>query len=155
MVAKRSLFSLTFLVGVLVLLDRISKSWALSYLTQGDITLAPGINFHLTLNRGVSFSLLWSDGPFGFALLTALLGCIVIALSFFTVVHWLRGATVAWGYACVLAGGISNVFDRLLYGGVVDFIDCYVGSWHFATFNLADAWIVGGVAFVMWRLIRD
>ena len=49
----------------------------------------------------------------------------------------------------VLGGSIGNLVDRLLYGYVIDFFDFYVGSWHFAVFNVADAGISVGVGLMM------
>ena len=143
------------LLSILIALDRITKAWALRTLPGGDIALAPGLNLHLSLNRGVSFSLLHSNGALGFWLLTGVLILAVIALAFYTWRQWQEKSPAAIGFVCVPAGGISNVIDRLLYGGVVDFIDCYVGAWHWPTFNFADVYIVGGVGYALWRLIRD
>ena len=53
--------------------------------------------------------------------------------------------------ALVLSGAVSNFIDRLYYGAVVDFIDCYVAHWHWPTFNVADACIVVGIGGIIGR----
>jgi signal peptidase II len=52
-------------------------------------------------------------------------------------------------YALIIGGAIGNLFDRSYHGFVVDFIDFYVGNWHFATFNIADCGICIGAALVV------
>ena len=143
------------LLTILIALDRLTNAYALRALTHGDITLAPGITLHLTFNRGVSFSLLASDSALGFWLLTSVLALAIAAFAWIAYVQWRAKAPAALGYVFVTAGGASNLVDRLLYGGVVDFIDCHVGTWHWPTFNLADMFIMGGVAYVFWRMLRD
>ncbi len=52
-------------------------------------------------------------------------------------------------YALIIGGALGNLFDRAYHGFVVDFIDFYVGDWHFATFNIADCGICIGAALVV------
>ncbi|MFX7506908.1 signal peptidase II, partial [Acinetobacter baumannii] len=57
--------------------------------------------------------------------------------------------------ALILGGAIGNVIDRVVYGHVIDFLDVYVGNWHWPAFNLADSAIcVGAVLFVVDELRR-
>ena len=71
---------------------------------------------------------------------------ILVLLGLFLCRHHLqldrKGSQYAWG---LMGGGIvGNMIDRFTYGHVVDFIDCYIGSYHWPTFNLADAAITIG-----------
>lgn len=52
-------------------------------------------------------------------------------------------------YALIVGGALGNLFDRAYHGFVVDFIDFYVGNWHFATFNIADCGICVGAALIV------
>ena len=52
-------------------------------------------------------------------------------------------------YALIIGGAAGNLFDRAYHGFVVDFIDFYIGDWHFATFNIADCGICIGAALVV------
>jgi signal peptidase II len=52
-------------------------------------------------------------------------------------------------YAFIIGGALGNLFDRLWHGFVVDFIDFYVGDWHYPTFNLADSFICVGAAMIV------
>ena len=58
------------------------------------------------------------------------------------------------GLALILGGALSNLFDRIRFGRVVDFIDVYYRSYHWPTFNLADTFIVIGVALLLLGLSR-
>ena len=56
----------------------------------------------------------------------------------------------AYGYSLVIGGALGNVIDRFRYGAVFDFIDFYVGDWHFPAFNMADSAITIGVALLLF-----
>jgi signal peptidase II len=57
------------------------------------------------------------------------------------------------GLALILGGALSNLFDRIRFGRVVDFVDVYYRSYHWYTFNLADASIVVGAGFLVFELL--
>ena len=60
-----------------------------------------------------------------------------------------------WALALILGGAIGNLIDRVLYGYVIDFLDFYVGRWHWPAFNVADMAIVGGAGlFILDELRR-
>lgn len=144
-----------FLVLILIVIDQLSKYWALYALAHRDITIFPGLNLHLSYNTGVSFGMFSGGGGIGFWVLTLILASALAALAYYTFLQQRAGARTAMGYAFVLAGGVSNLIDRFMHGAVIDFIDCSIGSWHWPTFNLADIFIVGGVVYIFWRLARD
>ncbi len=55
----------------------------------------------------------------------------------------------------VIAGSVSNILDRVVYGGVVDFIHVHINGWSFAVFNIADVAIVVGVCIMMLQEVYD
>ena len=57
------------------------------------------------------------------------------------------------GLALILGGALSNLFDRIRLGRVVDFLDVYYRSYHWPTFNLADSAIVVGAGFLVFQLL--
>ena len=134
--------------AVVLAADQLSKWWILHVLDlpeRGQIVLLPVLNFTMVWNRGVTFGLLNSFGPWGYLLLSAVAVAIVVVLGF-----WLRraeSAVVAVAIGAVAGGALSNnLIDRLRYGAVVDFIHAHIGAWSWYVFNLADAAIVCGVA---------
>ena len=63
---------------------------------------------------------------------------------------------MSWALTLILGGAIGNVIDRILYGHVIDFLDVYVGSWHWPAFNIADSAIcIGAVLFIYDELRRS
>jgi len=135
--------------GVVVLgADQLSKWWILDVVQlpeRGQIVLLPVLNFTMVWNRGVTFGLLNSFGPWGYLILSAVAVAIVVALGV-----WLRraeSAVVAVALGAVAGGALSNnLIDRLRYGAVVDFIHAHIVDWSWYVFNVADAAIVCGVA---------
>ena len=130
-------------------LDQLTKWIVLNVVMTPPQTIAITDFFNLVLvaNRGISFGLLSSDSPWGQPLLIAL----ALALSAI-LVFWLRGADnrlLAGSIGLVLGGAVGNAIDRVNHGAVIDFLDFYLGAYHWPAFNLADAAIVIGVAAII------
>jgi signal peptidase II len=141
-----------WLSTLLVALDQASKWLALERLAPYEaVPLVPGFNLTLMFNTGAAFSFLSNAGGWqrwGLSLLALVLS---VALTF-----WLRRLTraevlSAAGLALVIGGAIGNLWDRLVYGYVVDFIDIYVADWHWPAFNLADSAITVGAVLLVWE----
>jgi signal peptidase II len=130
-------------------LDQLTKWIVINVVMTPPQTIAITDFFNLVLvaNRGISFGLLSSDSPWGQPLLIAL----ALALSAM-LVFWLRGADnrlLAGSIGLVLGGAIGNAIDRANHGAVIDFLDFYLGAYHWPAFNLADSAIVIGVAAII------
>jgi signal peptidase II len=61
----------------------------------------------------------------------------------------------ATGLALVLGGAAGNLFDRILWGRVTDFLEFYIGSWHWPTFNVADSCVVVGSGLLLLEILRS
>lgn len=137
------------LVGVsagVVAVDQISKALVRARIPVGEaVSVLPGC-FDLVhgRNAGVVFGM-FVEHPRLFTVLNLL----TIPLLFwgYRVMPLNRIGQVAW--AGIIGGAIGNLIDRLVLGSVTDFIDWYVGAYHWYTFNLADASIVIGVATIL------
>jgi signal peptidase II len=112
------------------------------------------LNLIHTRNAGAAFGL-FSDSPAPWKtvlliVVSSLLLAMVIALM------W-RNQQLRWetgvGFALILGGALSNLFDRIRFGRVVDFLDVYCRSYHWPTFNLADSAIVVGAGFLVFQLL--
>lgn len=142
---KRILFAaLPFLV------DRLTKSWAIKELSSSPLSVCPGIELILTWNRGISWSMFTTLQSSGFWVLTAFIAIITGMFICYTIWRLMHKLPV-FLEMLVLGGAISNLIDRFWYGAVVDFIDLYVGNYHWPTFNLADAFIVMGISGICIR----
>lgn len=147
--------------GAVFVLDRLTKAAIeRSIALYDNIHVIPGF-FDLvhTRNRGAAFGLFAdSDHP----LRTVLL--IGVSLAVLLFVAWLllkpdrsgEGATrlTLFGLALVLGGALGNIYDRVMYGMVTDFLEFYLGEHRFAAFNVADSAITTGAGLLildMWR----
>lgn len=101
-------------------------------------------------NTGMAFSLLDDAGPFVSNWLLPSLSA--AAVVFIVGLLWrtdLADRKLLAGLTLVLAGAAGNLYDRAVYGFVVDFLDVYVGGWHWPAFNVADACITVGAGLLL------
>lgn len=131
--------------------DQMTKAWAIRSLRYGtDIIVIPNfLNFSYAENTGVAFSQLNNGGEAGRWGLSAVAIVAGILVLFY---FWRIPRTqdrVLGALALLLAGIVGNVTDRLRLGFVIDFIDVQFGSWHYPTFNVADAAICTGAVLLM------
>ncbi|MBI5889857.1 MAG: lipoprotein signal peptidase [Nitrosomonadales bacterium] len=134
--------------GVIVL-DQLSKAAVSSHFVYGEsLALTSFFNLVLAHNTGAAFSFLSDAGGMQRWLFSA----IAIVASVWIV--WLlrrhqSEKLFSFALACILGGALGNLIDRIAYGYVVDFLDFYWGSYHFAAFNLADSAITCGAALLV------
>lgn len=129
------------LSGGLILLDWLSKAWALAALSyQQSVVVIPGFwNWTLVHNRGAAFSFLaqaggWQQWLFSILALVISAACILMLKR--TEKHnW----QTALPLALIVGGALGNLIDRLRFGYVIDFVHWYYGSFHWPVFNLADS----------------
>ena len=139
-----------WLSALVIVLDQVTKVAADAWLTYHDpVPVLPFFNLLLSYNSGAAFSFLSDAGGWQrwFFVVLALGVSVVIAVWMYRLPPNQRWTAMALGL--VLGGAIGNVIDRLLYGHVVDFLDFYVGQWHWPTFNVADSAITIGVAILI------
>jgi signal peptidase II len=136
---------------VVAVLDQLSKAAVLGFFAGRAFgaheRITPFFNLVLTYNRGMSFGL-FNNGAGVNALLFSLVAASIVA----ALVYWLSRVDspfLAVAIGLVIGGAIGNVIDRVRFGAVVDFLDFYLGSWHWPAFNLADSAICIGVAAML------
>jgi signal peptidase II len=137
-----------------VLVDQIAKAGVLAHFGSPGVdpsSLGPFLNLTLQMNRGISFSLFARDTALAQVGLLALTLAVVGLLSW-----WLfrsRSALPAAGLGLIIGGALGNAIDRLAHGAVVDYLDLHAFGRHFFVFNVADAAINVGVAFLILDLL--
>lgn len=136
------------ITAVVLVIDRLTKVWALDFVSVEGRSIAVTGFFNLVRvwNTGVSFSLLQSDTAWGRWVLTILPLLVVAGLVF-----WVRKSSDRWLWAAVgfvVGGALGNVIDRITWGAVADFVDIHAFGYHWPAFNVADAAIVGGIAYI-------
>ena len=148
------------LAGVLVIVaDRITKLViAASMPLYGARPVVEGF-FDLvhTRNTGIAFSLFSDSSPTVREIVIPVVSVIAVV---FVVVLFFQSGSDSWrfrfGLTLVLAGALGNLYDRVVFGFVVDFLDFYVGGYHWPAFNVADSSITTGAALlVLDSIISD
>lgn len=141
---------------IVIILDQLTKCWAVKELTlYQPLPLVPYFNLTLAHNTGAAFSLLGTAGGWQRWFFTAIA---VLASAVCTV--WLYRLPVnnRWSAAAIsmlLGGALGNLWDRLMLGYVIDFIDLYVNDWHWPVFNVADIAICLGVGILAVTSFRQ
>lgn len=141
-------YSTTFLL--FLLLDQVTKFWALAHLRTQDKYILPVLDLSFSWNRGISWGLLNRFSRHGFMILTLFIAVIILFFLYYCIDQYRQKKTV-FCETLVLSGAISNLFDRIYHGAVIDFIDLHVGGWHWPTFNIADVCIVVGVLGIVLK----
>lgn len=149
-----------FAVALLVVLaDRLSKLLIQRSITPLDsISILPGwLRIIHTENTGAAFGVL-ADGN-AFVRAAVLVGVSTLVLLFVISALWnqasgFQNIAARLGLGLILGGAAGNLFDRVLYGRVTDFIEVYRGAWSFPAFNIADSAITVGAVLLILDLVR-
>lgn len=138
-----------------LLVDQASKLFVLhaTALPDGErIAVLPVLDLVLVWNRGISYGLFQQDEGLGHWALVAFTAAAAVLLA-----AWMLRTTsrlAAASLALIVGGAVGNLIDRIAYGAVVDFVYFHVGGFSWYVFNLADAWIVAGVAGLLYDSLR-
>jgi signal peptidase II len=139
------------------MVDQSSKAWAVRALRFGnDRTIIQGfLDFAYTENRGIAFGQLQEGGSFGRWFFVVLAIAAAGAVLFYFLRTPGNDDRVLGACALLLAGIIGNLTDRARLGYVIDFIVLHAGSWHWPTFNVADASISIGALLLAYDLVFE
>jgi signal peptidase II len=137
----------------IIVIDQATKKYALAYCKQEKI-ITSWLSLQSTFNRGISWGIFNGHSSIVGHCITASILAVYASLIWYTYDRYKQHKHIL-GELCVLAGGFSNLLDRFVYGGVVDFIILSYRGWSWPTFNLADAVIVGGAFLMAYRAYRD
>ena len=141
---KNFFINFSFILSIF-LFDRITKIYVINLdkkFIGSEIFSSKYLNITLIWNEGIAFGLLSFDQKNLYNLLTIL----IILIIFFILVMFLKSSGLKkLALVMILGGALGNVFDRILYKSVPDFIDFHVGEFHWFIFNIADVFITIGV----------
>jgi len=139
-----------YLLALLVIVaDYLTKAAVLAALAPGESRpLAPFFNLVLVFNKGAAFSFLataqgWQTFFF------AAIAVVASAVISFLIYKHKNKALFCSGLALILGGALGNLYDRVMYGQVVDFLDFHLSGWHWPAFNVADSGITVGAGILI------
>ena len=144
--------SLIFIV--IFFLDRLSKIYIISLAkinSSVDIFVTKYLNIYLIWNDGIAFGLLSFDERSAYTAITVLIAIIsIVVLVLIIKTHDVR----FYFYSFIFGGATGNLFDRIYYSAVPDFIDLHINSYHWFIFNVADIFItIGVICLILVELI--
>ena len=125
--------------------DRITKIYLIHLQTSGvdiDFYIYSFLNLYLVWNTGIGFGLASMETNIYYHILTTIIVIINIGLMFFLAKS--KGI-YAYLIALIIGGSLGNLFDRIYYYAVPDFIDLHLGNYHWFIFNVADIFITVGI----------
>ncbi len=139
------------------LVDQITKAWAVRTLRFADgRTIVSGfLDFIYTENKGIAFGQLQEGGAFGRWFFVVLAVAAGIAVLYYFIRTPRSDDRVLGSCALLLAGILGNLTDRARLGYVIDFIVLHAGSYHWPTFNVADASITIGALLLAYDLVFE
>ena len=154
---RDSRIPLLLLAALVVVADRCSKLWIVHHINPGyGITIIPGV-FRLThvLNTGAAFSLFDSASPI--LVRNSLIAFSILAVIIVLAMLWRTGrqlSVTGVALALILGGAIGNLYDRLRFSHVVDFLEVHIVHYHWPDFNIADSCIVIGACLLLIEIFR-
>ena len=143
----------SLIILIIFLADRISKYYILNLAeleNTVDIYLTPYLNFYLIWNKGIAFGLFSFDEKNYYNYMSILIVIITI-IVFFLMIRSKGKEKI--GFSMIVGGSLGNLFDRLVYSSVPDFIDIHINNYHWFIFNVADIFITIGVMLLIYSEI--
>tara|TARA_B100001121_G_C18558998_1_gene559347 strand:- start:176 stop:649 length:474 start_codon:yes stop_codon:yes gene_type:complete len=148
---KNNIFYFIIILSIF-LLDRISKILIINIseeIKNNEIYQSEFINFQLIWNEGIAFGLLSFENDFIYHSISLLITLIILVL----IIMLIKSKNVEKiGFALISGGAIGNLFDRIMFKSVPDFIDFHINNFHWFIFNIADIFITIGV---LWLILAE
>lgn len=149
---RKNLFLWSIVICILGFADRITKFFALRMLAPIEIN--PFISLDFMLNRGISWGMFHESGDTVFNVVSCVVIIITAILAGIAYYRYNQGKLIL-GELLVLCGAISNLVDRAVYSGVIDFVVVHYNEWSFPVFNVADVYIVVGISIMFVMYARE
>tara|TARA_B100000029_G_scaffold488314_1_gene544738 strand:+ start:593 stop:1063 length:471 start_codon:yes stop_codon:yes gene_type:complete len=143
------------IISAIFFLDRVTKIYLLNLQERGtdiDFYINSFLNLYLIWNTGIGFGLASMETNIYYHILTGIIGVVNLGLIFFLV-----KSTKIYAYllAIIIGGSLGNLFDRVYYHAVPDFIDLHLGNFHWFIFNVSDIFItIGIIGLIFAELLK-
>ena len=142
---KSSIFLKISIIFLIFILDRISKTYVINLFNETqfeEIYLLNFLNIYFIWNEGIAFGLLNFNNDLIYNFITLLI--ILISLTILYLAFKNRNYS-GYYFAMILGGSLGNLYDRIKFSAVPDFIDIHIGNYHWFIFNVADIFISLGI----------
>jgi|TARA_B100001248_G_C27326118_1_gene429098 signal peptidase II len=147
---KKKIFWNFFFILIIFLLDRVTKISIINFLENSDnghIQITNFLSFNLIWNEGIAFGLFSFDQELYYNFLT------IIIILVTTIILWMIIKTKGLekiAFLMIFGGSLGNIFDRLVYSSVPDFIDLHYNNFNWFIFNVADIFISIGIILLIY-----
>ena len=143
------------IIFIIFFFDRLTKLYLINLQASGtdiDFYIFPFLNFYLIWNTGIGFGLASMETNIYYHILTTIIVFVNLGLIYFL----LKSKGIyAYLLATIIGGSLGNLFDRIYYYAVPDFIDLHLGNYHWYIFNVADIFItVGIIGLLLVELLK-
>ncbi len=150
LVSNKKIFFFNILyIFIIFILDRISKIYVIDFFNKSldeNLLETKFLNIHLIWNEGIAFGLMSFDEKNFYNLLTI----VIIFVSLFILYFSYRSSGIQrYALLTVFGGSVGNLYDRIFYNAVPDFIDFHINEFHWFIFNIADVFITLGVIIMI------
>tara|TARA_B000000532_G_C18696129_1_gene331824 strand:- start:86 stop:568 length:483 start_codon:yes stop_codon:yes gene_type:complete len=147
---KKNFFITSSFILLIFLLDRVSKIYVI-YLNDkflgSELFSSKFLNISLIWNEGIAFGLFSFDSQITYNFLTILILLVILGILFMIIKS---KSYERYALLMILGGALGNIFDRIIYKRVPDFIDFHVGDFHWFIFNVSDIFITIGVILMIF-----
>jgi len=145
-----------FIIFSIFIIDRITKIYVVSVNGKNsyeDLYSSKFLNINLIWNEGIAFGLFSFSQNNLYNLLTLIISIIIIVILKMIINSY---GIKKYGLMMIFGGALGNLFDRIFYKAVPDFIDFHIGEFHWFVFNVADIFItIGVIIMILYELILN
>ena len=144
-IVLKKLFLNLITLSTIFLIDRLTKLYILKLVeieNSVDVYLTSYLNLYLIWNKGIAFGLLSMNESLIYNTITIIIGIIIIVILFML---WKSDNIQRYFLTLIAGGALGNLYDRIVYTAVPDFIDLHFNGFHWFVFNVADIFITVGV----------
>ena len=141
---------------VIIVLDQITKAAiAARFSMHESYAIIDGFfNLVYIMNPGAAFGFLaGASATFRYIFFIGITVLALVLIIFYLLKSKPHNILIVLSLTMIFAGAVGNMIDRIRFGSVVDFLDVYVGTWHWPAFNVADSAISIGAALMIWEMI--
>ena len=140
------------IILIIFFLDRYTKLKIIDNFNNNSYYFNDYINFDLVWNTGIGFGLLSSFSPIVYGIITLLISSVIIFLIYLVFGSEFKFKII---FSVIIGGAIGNLYDRIVFKAVPDFIDLHYQNFHWFTFNIADLFIsIGIITYIFADLVR-